>query len=303
MKILAITHLSTLYGANRSLLNLIQGTRQDIEWIVICRGYAYSKPSLKSELNDLGIKCYNVPFRLEVHSKDANLLKRKPFFVFELVYNFIIAIVLSIYALTKKVTKIHSNSSSICLGAYISYITRKPHIWHFREFLDEDYRLQYNFGLKYLKFWADKAHLIIAISKAIQDKCVVKRRIASSCVVLYNGVISTNQVKTPGNKAKKDVFSLLVLGVLDETKNQLDAIKAVERLISQKYNVSLKIVGGKSGFYYKILTSYVQKSNLDEKITFIDYVPSPDEVISEADITLVCSKNEGMGRVTLESMA
>jgi len=98
-------------------------------------------------------------------------------------------------------------------------------------------------------------------------------------------------------------FKLLILGVLDETKNQLDAIKATQLLLKEKIDVTLNIVGGKSGSYFQILEEYVKLNNLYSYIRFIDYVPSPQEVICDADTVLVCSKNEGMGRVTLESMA
>jgi len=176
-KILTVAHLSTLYGANRSLLNLIEGNNTSIDWIVVCRGYKYENPSLKSELTKIGVKCYNIPYRLNVHSKLSKLIKKKVFFVIELIYNFFIALTLSVFAILKNVKIVQSNSVSISLGSYVNFLTRKAYIWHFREFLVKDYRLKYNFGFSYLKFWADKATKIVAISQAIHQAYIVDNRL------------------------------------------------------------------------------------------------------------------------------
>ncbi|SFA60408.1 Glycosyltransferase involved in cell wall bisynthesis [Pedobacter suwonensis] len=303
MKILTVTHLSTLYGANRSLLNLIQGTKGTLDWIVICRGYKYENPSLKSELKEMGVKCYNIPYRLDVHARSSKLIKTKAFFVLEFIYNFIIASMIAVFAILNRVKIIHSNSSCMCLGAYISFIIRKPHVWHFREFLYDDYRLEYNFGVKYLRYWANKSFKIIAISKAIHQACIVDRNISANTTILYNGVVHEKDVTTVSLVKMKPPVRLLIMGVLDETKNQIDAIKAVDLLISEGYEIVLNVAGGKSGPYFNFLEDYVYSRNLQDSVVFTGYIPSPRKLFEESDIVLVCSKNEGMGRVTLESMA
>ncbi|QDW26923.1 hypothetical protein FFJ24_019720 [Pedobacter sp. KBS0701] len=172
-KILAVAHLSTLNGANRSLLNLIEGNNTSIDWIVVCRGYKYENPSLKTELTKIEVKSYNIPYRLDVHSKSSKLIKKKVFFVIELIYNFFIALTLPVFAILKNVKILHSNSVSICLGSYVSFFIRKAYIWHFREFLVKDYRSKYNFGFGCMKFWADKSAKIVAISQAIHRACIM----------------------------------------------------------------------------------------------------------------------------------
>ena len=46
----------------------------------------------------------------------------------------------------------------------------------------------------------------------------------------------------------------------------------------------------------------IQKNNLSDKVEMLGYVNDPYAIHQKADAVLMCSKSEGMGRVTLEAM-
>ncbi|SEL25274.1 glycosyltransferase [Parapedobacter koreensis] len=306
INMLSITHYTALYGANRSLLNLIEGTKRSINWTVILRTDKKNHTSpISLVLEEIGVKYYCIPFAQDIRSIGQKGYKATFFYTLkEFTVNMWYTLVVARLCKKNKINYIHSNSSVFCFGAYVSAITRIKHIWHFREFIDKDYDLYYSLGFKYLKFWADKAWKIISISNAINDYCVIKRGITCPSVIVYNGVISSTAIPIEGLKSfNKNRWQFLIVGTISKAKNQLDAIDAINILINRGYSCNLTIAGDTKGEYYENLTKYIEQNNLEKVVRFIGFKNNLKDLYANADLTLVCSKNEGMGRVTIESMA
>jgi hypothetical protein len=77
---------------------------------------------------------------------------------------------------------------------------------------------------------------------------------------------------------------------------------AVRELIKRKRDVELIIVGYSDTRYLEELRDLVKDENLDEYIRFFDFKENVYPVINQADIVLVCSRNEPFGRLILEAM-
>lgn len=301
IKILTIVHSTSLYGANKSLFNLMEGTLNNIEWIAVGMKVG-GENVVKAELERIGVESHFVPFRLDVYpntGKRRNVISS----IRVVVQNFFIAIRLALFVKRKQINFIHSNSSAICLGAYLSFFSGIPHIWHFREFLDKDYNLRYNWGLGYLRFWANKASRICCISNSIKRECVEKRGIKAPSVVIFNGVIDLNDIEILSPKQIHGECIFVIVGLIAPAKNQLEAIKALEILRQRGFSVRLRIVGRAVGNYTEELQHYMNKRNLSNHVEFLGHVNNPKSIFKSSHITLVCSRNEGMGRVTIESMA
>jgi glycosyltransferase involved in cell wall biosynthesis len=303
IKMISITHYSTLYGANRSLLNLILGTRDKVDWTIICKPTKDGSSDIRAELAALKVSYYSVPFLLDIFVKGNGVRNHRLFFSLEFIYNFFIAAIIALYAKVNKVRIIHTNSSATCLGAYVCAISAIPHVWHFREFLLEDYNGNYKFGFNYLAYWGNKAAKIIAVSHSIYRRCIIERGIQVTTNIIYNGVIAERALRPFTDKQPGHVLQLVIVGVLTEGKNQLEAIKAVQILKSQEYPVHLNIVGTAQGEYYETLRRYVASANLSDVVSFSGYITDQQDIYEKADVSIICAKNEGMGRVTVESMA
>ncbi|MGN7205185.1 glycosyltransferase family 4 protein [Pedobacter sp. SAFR-022] len=303
IKILSVTHYSALYGANRSLLNLIEGTRDYVDWTVICRGGGGISGDIRQELARLHVKCYVLPFRVDIFLSKTARKNNSYVFAIELIYNMLFALLISAYARVKNIKFIHSNTTASCLGAYISFISRIPHLWHFREFLDKDYHHEYKFGFKYLAYWANKATYIISISKSIDAIAVKARGINARSQLIYNGVIGDQELPMLNIRKIGAVARLAIVGLIDKSKNQYEAILAVQTLTEKGITVTLDIIGEARGAYYMQLLEYVKQHDLENTVFFKGYKSSQSEIFSQIDITLMCSPNEAMGRVTVESMA
>ena len=300
MRIIYITHYTESYGANRSLLNLIDGLSfNGINDIVVLTP---TQGLINDVLNKKNINNVVVPFKNEIHYTDQKHNSLKEFL--KCFYNWFI-----VFRYASKIkgageTIIHTNASVTFIGAYLSYWLKVPHVWHIREFGKEDYNIRYNYGYKYFQYWLNKANAVIAISKSIYNKRVRCSR-ASIKETVYNGVVFLNELKASSNKNQLQNKSMTfgMIGVVSKEKGQQDAIDAFI-LLREKYdNLKLTIAGEGDFAYVKDLKRKVAEYKLGEQITFLGFIGDTTSFYDSIDCLLMCSRNEALGRVTIEAMS
>jgi len=320
MKILFITHYSALYGANRSLLNLIDGLKKyNIEPFVVCP----SKGEITKILKEWEIPFAIFPFKSWM-SSPIKISKKMPFTFIKLKYYIISALIslkiiqfrkliINLIALPFLIRQIkrwnidilYTNSSVIPIGALIAIILKKPHIWHIREFGKLDYQLYYDWGRKYFEKLLNKAEAIIAISKAVKEN--VLNNIQSKIYVIYNGVISEAECNILKGRAfafnVPSNYTFAIVGFVHPNKGQEHAIRALALLKKDYTNIKLIIVGSGSDKYLEYLKKLCFDLEVEDDIEFWGYISNPFEAYLKADAVLMCSKFEAMGRVTAEAMA
>jgi glycosyltransferase involved in cell wall biosynthesis len=248
MRISFFTHYADLYGANRSLLDLILGLRNaGVEPYVIypCLG------DLTNRLNHLGVPSKAIPFRNWVHSKRQSYRKFDP-----------APSILEKASCIKKVIRnaqylpniigqlrrwnidlVYTNSSVISVGFIASKIIGKPHIWHLREFGDLDYNLSFDWGEKISYRLIESSNAIVSVSYSIEDHFLGKSSSASkNCYAVYNGIAFKTEIEKRQSQEhlaplgnKKFIFALV--GLLHPCKGQRDAIKALSIVCRQWRNI------------------------------------------------------------------
>lgn len=292
MNVLMIINTLSVYGANRSLFDMIQQMRtQNINVIVL----VYEHGEFEKQLNGCGIQVELLPYNLCAHGeKQGNIVKR----IVRLGRN------LSYLKEGKRLVEkhhidvIHTNASNVDFGALLALKCGIPHIWHIRELLYDDYRLKYDFPLleKYLFKKTDK---IIFISEYVQKKRKIN---GSNSIVLYDGFeIQVYDIERE-EIFKKETIELLYSGVISEEKGTKDGILAMEELVAQGYqNVHLSIVGNENAYWYE-LDKEIKEHKLEDYITYYGYKKDMRPFRERADIAIISSKSEGLGRVTVESM-
>ncbi|CAG5069894.1 D-inositol-3-phosphate glycosyltransferase [Dyadobacter sp. CECT 9623] len=295
-KVLSFSHYGQLYGANRSLLTLILASRERLDWLVICRQDGPFAEELRTN---------HINFRIVTYKVDVyNGPNRAPILrgLLKLSSNIATAQKLSSLIASEKIDIVHSNSSVILIGAMAAQFSKKKHLWHFREFVYEDYNSKYNLGKGFLRYWAKKAATIICISKSIQEVRIAQGGIRANNVLIYNGLVDA-QIAILPRKASQGQTVFAIIGVINRAKDQLTAIKAINLLVKQGKKVILRIVGDiNDPEYYEELTAYIQKENLHANIEFLGFVKEIGTVLADSHITLMCSRMEAFGRVTIESM-
>lgn len=197
---------------------------------------------------------------------------------------------------------IYTNSSQTGIGAFIADELKIPHVWHIREFGEKDYDLSFYKGRTYFNEWANKSAALISMSAAIEKETL--QNITARKHVIHDGIIlkeTLNQIQSRQEKPNKP-FTFLIIGAIHPTKGQLRAVKAFHLLTEKNPDVRLLIAGKGRKLYTQKIKSYIQKNNLSDKVEMLGYVTDPYAVHQRADTVLMCSKSEGMGRVTLEAM-
>ncbi|RFM35856.1 glycosyltransferase family 4 protein [Chitinophaga silvisoli] len=309
MKVIYITHYTDLYGANKSLLDLIEGLSSDVDFHLVVP----NEGRLTTVASKRNIPYTIIPFYNEVYFKGQDqqldfkrVMTERAKGIVKFLHNW--RLVIKHSSLFKDYDIIHMNSSATLIGAYFSLWTRKKLVWHIREFGWQDYKFRYNFGYKYFMFWLNKADTVISISKAIYQKRVIDSK-AGIKKIVYNGVISIKTLKQHieaiSNKKeepqKEFVFALV--GHLSEEKGQLEALRAFHQLYTKCKNIRLILAGSGPDDYTAMLKAYVQELGLGANVDFTGYIADIRGVYTSIDCLLMCSKHEALGRVTIEAMS
>lgn len=293
MKVLYISHGAKLYGAPKSLLDYVRRIREKgVEPIVIMP----KTGELQQELEKDGIENRIIAYCNCVYTKDYRFID----YVKYMWTN--IKAVRSIRKLIKmeQIELVHTNTSAVNVGAVAAYFLKIPHIWHLREYMEEDFgykRLNVAITRKLIR----KSKYCIAVSKGIKKK--YKKEYCANIIHLYDGVeCSLYEYPVNMENDTKEISELLLAGAVCEGKGQWDAVRAVEILVNKGITVHLSIVGDGDFMYIKKLKKYVRNKELTKYITFHPFTNRLQEWRIRSTIVLVCSRMEAFGRVTAEAM-
>lgn len=295
MKILYISHDSGLYGATRSLLNLIDGLKkQDVIPYVILPYPGDLERELKRRRIQYKVVLSNNNYRQIgekklIHEQLSEICNLK-----------------AIYEIVKlvrawKIDLIHTNNLCMDVGAISSIICKKPHVWHMREFMEEDFNLEFHHPRK-MRYLLNRADTLVAISNSVYEKYSKLYNRKKMCIV-YNGVPAHEYVINRTEYLSNANLSLLFSGAISKGKGQMEAIQAVEYLINHGYsNIKLFLAGNGKKEYINKLKKYIKEAQITDFVSFLGFQKQLSNIRKNMDIALVCSKSEAFGRVTVESM-
>lgn len=297
--ILFISYGKGIYGANSSLLALSNYLRTNCNinpiFITPFKGDFYEK------LNSLNYEVINLPWEGWVHVKSISFVKKLTLILYRRIRNIFFFRKIFEEIRTKNIDLIHTNNSVTDLGLFLSKKLNKPHIWYFREFLEEDYGLTFDLGQKYsnscISKYSDK---IICNSKAVKLKH--KKQLTKEPIVIYNGIDpnlfhSKQKVMTTGK------IKIAMVGLISEGKNQIEVLKALNFLEVQIIqNLEIHFVGRGNGKTIEELKNYIKENNFAKNIIFHNHLEDIPSFLSEMDFGIISSKNEAFGRVTVEYM-
>jgi glycosyltransferase involved in cell wall biosynthesis len=294
--VLFIAHSSGLYGAERSLLDLVVGLHQ--------RGW-----SVKVVVPSFGAFCavleeHGIPYIIQNHKAwvgdNAHFLR----IPFRMLVNLWAYLSLD-WQIAEDCTLVYTNTLSKPVGMLLAKKWRVPHILHAREVVDKGLGLSFDFGKgRSLKWVAQNSERIICNSKAVMDElsCYIP---TEQMHVVHNGVLKqSSPICSPRlARLKEKSLNLCMVGGLSPYKGHTDAIRALSLLRKKGINATLEIAGAGEHAYQAALESLAFDMGVEKCVKFLGYVKEVEEVFSRADIQLICSHCEAFGRVAIESMA
>lgn len=153
----------------------------------------------------------------------------------------------------------------------------------------------------------ENACKIIFISNAYKQKLIEKyipkdkmKIIDEKSIVLPNGIDSYFlDVKSKPKNLKNNNLNIVYTGRIDNNKNLITTIKCCDKLLSQKYNVKLTVIG-------KIVAKKYDR--IMNKYKFINYLGEKNkeeivEIYKDMDIFVMPSKHETFGLAYVEAMS
>lgn len=310
MRILFISSGDEKYGAPKSMMELVDNLKEryDIEPIMI----TCIEGKISKWCKEKGIECYVLgqasfmvvggsnwfrkivkhsmyPYLRYRYLKDNKKARKR---IEELLAG-------------KQIDIVHTNVNRVDIGAYFAISHQIPHVWHLREFGKEDYNCMY-LRSNAIQFMNRTATKFIAVSEAVKrgwaGKCLDEKKIE----VIYNGIdLSRFPKKLPKRvNEHHDVVKVIFVGIICETKGQVQLIKAIETMPDEdRKRLHIDFYGGGRKAYINRLKKYVFNRGLRKFIEFKGYCSDIPNVLPEYDMGIISSCAEAFGRVTAEYMA
>jgi len=259
------------YGSNLSLINLLDGLKdKDVDPLVIIP----KKGSLEKELIIRNIPVFNLPFSWWVSSKPSRINTIK-----NLINNIKCAPNLVQIIRKFNCNLVYSNNVVFPTGAMIASITRLPHIWHIREFVDLDWDLDFEWGKFISKLFIRKATSRISVSKSIQSYYWGNNPPKRSFVI-YNGIAFYHDFVRLYKKNKDQVknskqYKFALVGTIYPKKGQVNAIHAFSHVVKRNKDVRLLIVGDGEINFIDYCKNLAERLGISNRVEFTGYVDDP----------------------------
>ena len=238
-KILYVTHEIDINGASKSLISIIDKFKDKYDIHVLVRGEGQFSELLQTKKCKIIIKRYYLDVEPIFSDNFADKLKwpirvvRYKFF--RAPRNRKILEEMIQYVKKNRISLVHTNSSSTFMGVKIAKESGIPHVWHFREFLKEDFNLYPLVGWETFYKIASSSERIICVSHSVMNK--YKALIDTDMRCIYNGIEDDITV------AKKEAHpgvNLLQVGTLSRGKGTDIAVKAV-RILHEMGNADVHL--------------------------------------------------------------
>ena len=295
MRILFISNYSQLYGANRSMLTVIEHFKSKGHTVVLILP---QKGEICKELEAKGIeyiiiKCFTQLYYFKPNLKYLSL----PLLA---IYSYFKLNQLNRFAGNFKPDLIYSNTSAENLGIKIAHKLGVKHISHIREFMDLDHGARFIFGNKAKMKYINQSDGVIYVSKSVAEPVNMGMPLQEWQEVVYNGIQTMDWKYKEKNIL--DEINLGVVGIFDPEKGQDLAIRLMPKVLEIYPKAKLHLWGDKEGKYKQSLLKMVNEYSLTQNVIFHGFEKDPNVIYGEMHILLMCSKCEGFGRVTIEAM-
>ena len=304
MRILFVLYERNLGGGSKSSLNLMEELRKEGHEIFAVVPFRSGK--LYKSLKEKGFSVTCIFYGWWMMPSYWNRILQ---FAFRVLYVFEEIAVRRIarYAKKHRVELIHSGSSVVDTGARAAQRLDLPHVWHFREFGDKDFRLEYLKGKeKSAEFINRVKGKVIFISQCLRNYYQDLIAEEKGCLV-YNGVSEEYCVSKEEDEGCDGPVRFLISGSLQANKRQDLAIQACRILRDRGLeDFHLYIAGQrtmmKESAIFEAELKDMAAADLKNHVTFLGWTNDMVSVRKNADVELMCSSSEAFGRTTVEAM-
>lgn len=290
-------------GGTLAMLDLIRTWTRDNTFNIICV-FPKQKGEAIEVLMKYSVSIVSFPYWQIVRKGNETLLQIIKKYIEILLSKWNSYLAYKLFFERTNIDLIYTNTSVIFVGAYLSKLLKKPHIWHIREFIMSEHMVVPLIGYSsHYRFVSRHATFLILNSYSLRNM-YSQYAPESKLYVIYDDV-SRKQIQSPlpdWNVCKK---TILMAGNVSTGKGQLLAVEALDILKKNGFKPRLLIAGSvdcSCKAYYKTIEDYIDRAGLSDQVEYIGYADNLDEIRSLTGIGIIMSVNEGFGRVTVEDM-
>lgn len=294
-KVLLISHSQKIGGAEKCLLELVEGLINNYKVFVVLPSENENYESFKKTGCSIIIKSY--PWWVTHQSTTLNKYSQ---------FRKLLSHLKGVLTFLNIISKIKPNfiiTNTVCVpsAAVASKILNKKHFWFIHELGYLDHNLKFDYGISL----TTKIISFCSRSIFVNSEFVFKyysQYINDSKFKIIDIVVPTNSLFTNSNDSFRDKIELFVIGQIQPSKGQFDAVLAHEGLLKLGVESYLYIIGNETDLNYcNYIKEYVSSNGI-KNITFINHLQNPFSLINKRGIGLVCSEFEAFGRITVEFM-
>ncbi|MBK8338985.1 MAG: glycosyltransferase family 4 protein [Flavobacteriales bacterium] len=312
LRVAYITHYPELYGANRSMLDLLLELRQrgEVEPTVLL-----PRPGALTGVLDAA----GVPWRIEpfkpwmserhysgrIHHRIGQYFRQERAVSARARENETLLPGIAQHLRDAGTEVIHANSSVVGIAPQLAKALGVPLVWHIRELPERQYLLHLDAGRRRYGAALRGADRLIAISDAVRQDIVRYTGTGSNITLIRNGVLhqaryAEVRAQCAERWTRTAPFTFVLVGLIHPSKGQVEAVEALALVRSERPEARLLIAGeGRD----EELRSTIVRTGQEEAVELAGFVQDPHTIFARGHALLMCSRNEAMGRVTVEAMA
>jgi glycosyltransferase involved in cell wall biosynthesis len=196
-----------------------------------------------------------------------------------------------------------TNTMTAMVGGLAARRALVPHSWYFREYPTPERNLHYVLNAR-STFWAMRrlTRVSLAVSRPLADH--IRPNLEGVALHVVSPAVCTYPPEPPRHAPADDgPFQLLMLGSIIDGKGQVDAVRALEPLRAMGIDGHLTIVGDPaSPADMERLMAAIAETSVSDCVTIFPGTSDITQFVSASHALLMCSRDEGFGRVTIEAM-
>lgn len=289
-----------LDGATYSLMDLIESVHEEVHPIVMVR----AKGCVYDYFTNRNVECIVCDYKedlvgqpVKIHQYIKYAVKFIPNRFGYYSKNRKCLLTLSRILKGRRIDIVHINNTVVSVGYDIAKNLNSKFVWHLRGFMDLD------FGCMPLRGWRkytkslNDADAVIGITKSVLEHYFPLG--AKNTYVISDAVRSKHDTCFV---LPKDNYFLFVAGYLTDKKGTDFAIAAFARTGLALKGYKLIIIGQAHPKYMLRLNKIIADAGISESVDFLGRNDHVKEYMSRATAFMMCSENEGLGRVSIEAM-
>lgn len=299
-KILFFSHSSELYGAEKALLQTIEGlNKQEFQPILVLPRAG----PLHKKVEKLAVETLLVPSKWWLTEK--NRVWKQPF---SWLWSLKCIVRIANLIKRKDIDIVFSNSAVNFCGALAARWKGVPHIWSIHEILGtKNAPLRFLFGKRALVSLISTLSTKIIVNSDATGQPFEKKDKVRTVFIGFKWSLHDRGLREIYRQKFGYVATDYVIGIVGKIypeKGQKNVVESIGLVKKKHPDVKLLVVGdvGDKGYFTKI-QRFISAGKLEERVIFADYLPEIFDVLALLDLLVIASCVESFGRVAVEAMS